>query len=164
MLTDPTLPSHFEAIGQIRAKMLEWYPATFIGYNSISFDEDLLRQAFFQNRHPAYLTNTGGNARADMIRVAHAVHTYSPESISVPINEKGNPSFKLDQLAPANGYNHDQAHEAMADVLATIHMARLARDRTPDIWKEMGRSITAKAVRQHVTGEPVLSLSGRRDR
>jgi len=44
MLTDPNLPSHYEATCQIRAKLLEWSPAVFIGYNSISFDEELLRQ------------------------------------------------------------------------------------------------------------------------
>jgi len=87
MLTDPTLPSQFEAINQIRSKLLAWSPARFIGYNSIAFDEDLLRQAFFQNLHPAYLTNTGGNSRAGIMRVSHAVHTYSPSSISVPIND-----------------------------------------------------------------------------
>lgn len=159
MLVDARLPSHFEAIAQIRAKLLEWSPATFVGYNSIAFDEDLLRQAFFQNLHPAYLTNTNGNSRADIMRVSHAVHSYSPESISVPFNEKGNPSFKLDQLAPANGYNHDQAHEAMADVQATIHMARLARDRAPDVWQAMSRTVTARAVKEQVTGEPAFSLT-----
>ena len=45
MLTDPALPSHYEMIRQIRDKLLAWSPATFIGFNSIAFDEDLLRQA-----------------------------------------------------------------------------------------------------------------------
>src|SRR4029079_1044062 len=44
-LLDPNLPSHYEAICQIRQKLAEWSPACFIGYNSIQFDEDLLRQA-----------------------------------------------------------------------------------------------------------------------
>ena len=46
-LTNPNLSTHYEAIRQIRAKMLEWSPAMFLGYNSISFDEILLRQALF---------------------------------------------------------------------------------------------------------------------
>jgi exodeoxyribonuclease-1 len=45
MLADPNLPSHYEAICLIRAKLIEWSPVVFIGYNSISFDEELLRQA-----------------------------------------------------------------------------------------------------------------------
>ena len=31
MLIDKNLPSHYEAIKQIRAKLLAWSPATFIG-------------------------------------------------------------------------------------------------------------------------------------
>ena len=73
MLTDPSLPSHYDAIQKIQDKLLEWSPAVFIGYNSIAFDEDLLRQGLFQTLHPAYLTNTSGNSRADVLRVAHAV-------------------------------------------------------------------------------------------
>ena len=159
MLSDPNLPSHFDMIRQIRTKLLEWSPATFIGYNSIAFDEDLLRQALFQNLHPAYLTNTNGNSRGDIMRVSHAVHAYSPDNISVPTGDNGRQTFRLERLAPANGYNHDQAHEAMADVEATIHMARLARDRAPDVWQAMKRSVTKNAVKQHVTSEDMLSLT-----
>ena len=43
------------AFWRIRNKLMDWSPATFVGYNSIAFDEDLLRQALFQNLHPAYL-------------------------------------------------------------------------------------------------------------
>jgi exodeoxyribonuclease-1 len=35
-------------------------------------------------------------------------------------NEEGKPIFKLDQLAPANGIKHNDAHDALADVRATI--------------------------------------------
>jgi len=35
----------------------------------------------------------------------------------------------LDTLAPANGFAHENAHDALADVEATIYMARLIRDR-----------------------------------
>jgi exodeoxyribonuclease-1 len=93
------------------------------------------------------------------MRVAHAVHIYSPENISVPINDKGKQTFRLEEIAPANGYNHDQAHEAMADVEATIYMARLARDRAPEVWRAMERSVMKNAVKQQVTSESMLSLT-----
>ena len=48
MLTDSALPSHYEMIRQIRDTLLAWSPATFIGFNSMSFDENLLRQALFR--------------------------------------------------------------------------------------------------------------------
>src|SRR5438045_2536712 len=48
LLTDPSLPSHYEALCMIADKLRSWSPAVFIGYNSLDFDEPLLRQAFFQ--------------------------------------------------------------------------------------------------------------------
>ena len=81
MLTDPMLPTHYEAVREIRQKLMEWSPAVFIGYNSIAFDEELLRQALFQTLHPAYLTNTNGNQRSDAMRIAHAAHIYQPNTI-----------------------------------------------------------------------------------
>ena len=161
MLTDPALPSHYEAIRQIRAKLLEWSPAMFIGFNSLVFDEPLLRQALFQTLHPAYLTNTNGNARSDVMRVAHAVSIYASDSIVVPTDDQGRQTFRLDRLAPANGYRHDEAHEAMADVEAAIYMARLARDRAPVIWQDMNRASTKDAVKAYVAGQSMFSLTER---
>jgi exodeoxyribonuclease I len=160
-LVDPALPSHYEAIRQIRSKLSAWSPAVFIGYNSIDFDESLLRQAFFQTLHPAYLTNTNGNSRADMMRVVHAASVYAPNSIAVPLDEKGRQTFRLDRLAPANGYVHVQAHEALADVAATIHIARLIRDRAPDVWQTMERVSRKDAVIEYVRAERMLSMTER---
>lgn len=160
-LTDPSLPSHYEAITRIRAKLLKWSPAVFIGYNSFGFDEELLRQALFQTLYPAYLTNTNGNARADVLRVAHATSVYAPNAISVPIDDRGRQTFRLERLAPANGYMHDHAHEAMADVLATIHVARLVRERAPDVWQSMDRAARKTAVIERMAAEPMLSLTER---
>jgi len=134
MLTDPDLPSHYEAMRRVSDKLNSWSPATFIGYNTLSFDEPLLRQAFYQTLQPVYLTNTNGNRRADVLRLVQATAVLAPNAIVVPINHKEKPTLKLDALAPANGFAHENAHDALADVEATIHMARLVRDRAPAIW------------------------------
>ena len=159
MLTDSALPSHYEMIRQIRDTLLEWSPATFIGFNSMSFDENLLRQGLFQTLHPPYLTNTNGNARADALRMAHAVSVYTPDAMVVQTNDRGRQVFTLDRLAHANGYNHDDAHEAMADVEATIYMVRLIRDRAPNVWKAMDRATTKNAVKDYVATESLFSLT-----
>jgi exodeoxyribonuclease-1 len=103
MLINPALPSHYEAMRKIHAALAAWSPAIFIGFNSISFDEPLLRQAFYQTLQPIYLTNTGGNARADVLRMVHAASVYAPNTLSVPIGDNGRQIFRLDQLSPANG-------------------------------------------------------------
>ena len=159
MLTDSALPSHYEMIRQVRDTLLAWSPATFIGFNSVSFDENLLRQALFQTLHPAYLTNTNGNARSDALRVAHAASVYTPDVMVVPTDDRGRQVFRLDNLAHANGYNGDDAHEAMADVETTIFMVRLIRDRAPDVWKAMDRATTKNAVKDYVATESLFSLT-----
>ena len=159
ILTDPDLPSHYTMIRQIRDTLLAWSPATFIGFNSMSFDEDLLRQALFQTLHPAYLTNTNRNARSDVLRMAHAASVYAPDAIVVPTDDRGRQVFRLDRLAPANGYDHGDAHEAMADIEATIFVARLIRNRAPDIWNVMDRATTKNAVIANVETEALFTLT-----
>ena len=134
MLIDPCLPSHYGAMRRIADKLNAWSPAIFIGYNTLAFDEPLLRQAFYQNLQPVYLTNTNGNKRADVLRLAQATAVLAPNAITVPINHNERPTLRLDALAPANGFAHENAHDALADVEATIYMARLMRDRAPAVW------------------------------
>lgn len=42
--TDSALPSYLEFAQQIRALIQKWAPATWVGYNTIKFDETFLRQ------------------------------------------------------------------------------------------------------------------------
>ena len=147
-LSDPALPSHFEMAAAIHRKLTEWSPAVFAGYNSLEFDEDLLRQAFYQSLLPPYLTNTNGNSRLDIMRLALAVNEFEPGHLEIPRRPDGETTFKLDRLAPANGFLHPNAHDALADVEATIFLARLMKDKAPWIWDHLIRmGQKAEAVR-----------------
>lgn len=159
MLLDPELPSHYEAMRQVHVKLSDWSPSVFIGYNSISFDENLLRQAFYQTLQPTYLTNTGGNTRADMLRIAHAVAVYAPNAISIPIGDAGQQVFRLDQLSPINGFDHANAHDAMGDVEATIHLAKLIRDRAPEVWDRMMQLSAKQDTANILEREEILCLT-----
>ena len=143
-LSDPETPSHYQMTSAIRQKLLEWSPATFIGYNSISFDEPLLRQAFYQSLYPTYLTNTNGNRRLDALKVVQAASVFAPDALNIPESAKGRQVFKLDQCAPANGFDHANAHDALADVLATVHLCQLVAQRAPEFWQSLLTS-SAKA-------------------
>lgn len=138
-LSDPALPSHFEMAEAVHAKLTAWSPAVFAGYNSLEFDEDLLRQAFYQSLLPVYLTNTDGSSRLDIMKLALAVNAFEPGQISIPLRDDGVPTFKLDRLAPANGFSHPNAHDAMADVEATIFLAKTMKEKAPWIWDHLLR-------------------------
>ncbi|WP_171230674.1 exonuclease domain-containing protein [Ruegeria sp. HKCCA4008] len=156
MLTDPSLPTHYEAMLKIAKTLREWSPAIIVGYNTLAFDEPLLRQAFYQTLQPIYLTNTGGNRRADVLRLAQVAAVLAPNAITVPINHKERPTLRLDMLAPANGFAHENAHDALADVEATIYMARLIRDRAPAVWSALMPLVEKSEVQARVfSGEPL---------
>lgn len=157
-LTDPSLPSHYQMMQAIKAKLEAWSPSIFIGYNSLRFDEKLLRQAFYKTLHRPYLTNSNGNTRSCGLQMLRAVSRLAPDTLRVPQDEKGAPVFKLDQMAPLNGFDHSAAHDAMADVEATIHMCRGVAERTPEYWNNFMRLCTKNAVTDFVFGEEIYVL------
>lgn len=159
LVDDPSLPSHFDMMCTIRDWIAARTPAVFIGYNSMRFDEPFLQRAFWQTLNPPYVTVTGGSARMDVFPLVQAASHLSPDALIIPENEKGRSSFKLDQLAPANGFAHNNAHDALADVEATIHIARLIACQVPDLWftaaAQAPKAVTASVLQP---GLPVLVM------
>ena len=158
-LTDPDLPSHYEMVRAIKAKLDDWSPAIFVGHNSIAFDEHLLRQTLYKTLHPPYLTNTNSNSRSDSLRIMQAVNLFQPGVLNVPTNAKGQPTFKLDALAPANGFGHVTAHDAMGDVEAMIHVCRILAERAASHWSNFVRFAQKAAVLGFAEDEEIFSLT-----
>jgi len=127
--------SHYQMIKQMMEKFNQWKNSVFFGYNSIDFDEEFLRRTLFKNLEYPYITVTNGNERGDLLGLARAAHLYYPNCIKTPISDKNNPVFKLAKLAPMNGIKHDKAHSAMADVLATVEVAKILNKKAPNVWK-----------------------------
>jgi exodeoxyribonuclease-1 len=158
-LFDPSLTSHYEMACRIRDRLVAWSPALFIGYNSLQFDEHLLRQAFYKSLHPPYLTNTNGNSRSDALRMVQAASLFAPDALVFPMDDDGEFVFKLDRVAPLNGFAHNHPHDAIADVEATIFLCRRLMERAPDLWSAFMRFSQKAAVCDHVVAEPAFCLS-----
>ena len=156
-LEDPGLPTWFEFSHQISALIKRWAPATWAGYNSIAFDEEFLRQSFYQNLHPnIYQTQFNHNDRLDLMKVIYAVWDRAPDALEWPLDDRGRLSFKLDRLAPASGFTAHNAHDALGDVEAAIHVATLIRDRAPAVWARCLRNRDKHAVADTLqSGHPV---------
>jgi len=132
------LSSAFEFAQKLQFFTETWAPATWIGFNSINFDENFLRQIFYQNLQPnIFATQYHGNNRHDLMNIVYAVYTQHPTLLKWPENEVGKKVFKLDQLAPANGFDHSDAHDALADVEATIFILSLIRERHESFYDEI---------------------------
>ena len=158
-LTEKTLPTYYQMLCSIKDKLRSWSPAIFVGYNSLGYDEPLLRQAFYQNLLPLYLTNTNGNSRADVLLMVQAVSVLMPELFQIPINDKQKPSFKLDRVAPLNGFAHKNAHDAVADVEATIYLCRIIKEKAPTIWNNFINFSYKQNVNDYALSEQVFSFS-----
>ena len=159
-LTDPALPSHYDMVRSIKAKLDAWSPAIFVGHNSMRFDEHLLRQAFYQTLHPPYLTNTNGNGRMDSLPVLQAAHFLEPGVLTVPASEKGRPTFSLERLALANGFIRDAVHDAMGDTEATLHLCRLVHERAEGVWSNCVRFARKAAVLDYAQPGEVFAFVG----
>ncbi|MET1255000.1 exodeoxyribonuclease I [Aliikangiella maris] len=106
-----------------------------VGYNSIRFDDEVVRFGLYRNFYDAYAREwQDGNSRWDIIDLLRMTQALRPEGIEWPINEMGAPSFKLEILSEANHIQHHNAHDALADVYATIAMAKLVKQKQPRLF------------------------------
>jgi exodeoxyribonuclease-1 len=106
-----------------------------VGYNTIRFDDEFTRYTLYRNFYDPYEREwQGGNSRWDLIDVVRATHDLRPEGINWPKYDNGRSSFRLEALTAANGIGHENAHDALADVHATIAMARLIREHQPRLF------------------------------
>jgi len=126
--------SNFELINKMKDKFQSWSPALFIGYNSIAFDENFLRESLFRNLYDPYLTVTNGNKRTDLLNIIRTNHIINPNIIKIPLNDKNKPSYKLDKIAPINKIDDFNAHDATGDSIATMKLTKIIKDKNPDLW------------------------------
>jgi exodeoxyribonuclease-1 len=128
--------SHYEMIRQFVETLKRWGKATYVGFNSIEFDEEFLRCTLFQTLEYPYITSTNGNTRGDILSLARAANLYYPKTLKNSVNAKGNDVYKLDQMAPLNGIEHGEAaHSAIGDVIATVGIAKLIASKALNVWK-----------------------------
>ena len=137
-LLDPALPTAFEFMQEIGALIDRWSPAIWTGFNSIRFDEEMLRQAFYQNLQPdIFATQFNGNTRFDLLTALYGVWYRQPDLLDWPVDETGRVRFKLDLIAPLNGFAAHNAHDALGDVEATVHIAHQIAQRASALWAEL---------------------------
>ncbi len=106
-----------------------------VGFNNFRFDDEVTRHLFWRNFFDPYSREyANGNSRFDLIDLLRMARALRPDGINWPDRQDGTPSFRLEHLAEANGIDNSRAHDALADVEATIALARLLRARQPRLW------------------------------
>lgn len=160
IVADESLPTDYDFSHRISSLISKWSPSVMAGYNTIAFDEEFLRHSFYHNLHPnIYKTQFDGNSRFDVMNAVTAMSVLRPDILKIPINAKGKPSFKLEDIAPANGFQGHNAHDALGDVRATIFVASFIKNNAPDIWQMMVRNSDKNKVSQLLTeGKPAFVI------
>ena len=95
-----------------------------------------LRQLFYKNLYPIYQTQVMGNGRLDILKLVSVVLELEPNILKYALTDKGKPNKKLESLALLNGFQNHNAHDALGDVRATIFLAKIIKERCPDIWAD----------------------------
>ena len=169
------LPEH-EFAARIEGLLAE--PGTIgVGYNTIRFDDEVTRYMFWRNLIDPYGREWQNDCgRWDLLDVVRMAYALRPEGMTWPTkpderrpDEAGalRPSFKLEDLARANGLLHEAAHDALSDVRATIALARLIKTAQPKLFDfclglhkkdRVAMELGLPAVRQ--TAQPFLHVSG----
>lgn len=161
-LIDPALPGLFEFTQSLTELVSRWSPAIWTGFNSIRFDEEMLRQAFYQNlQAEVFATQFNGNTRFDIMTAVFGVWHRHRDLLDWPVDETGKVRFNLDRLAPLNGFVDHNAHDALGDVEATIHLAKLIARRDPRLWTELLASRDKGYVKARLERFSLLELVGR---
>jgi exodeoxyribonuclease-1 len=105
-----------------------------LGYNSIRFDDEFLRYHLWRNFFDPYeWAWSEGRSRWDLLDVVRMTRALRPEGIEWPVVD-GKPTNSLEKLTVANGISHEAAHDALSDVNALIDVARLIRDKQPQLF------------------------------
>lgn len=162
-------PQQSVAEGLTEAEFLKLFydqvvePGTiFLGFNSIRFDDEFMRFLHYRNFYDAYEWQWCDDcSRWDLLDLVRMTRALRPEGILWPFAPDGKPTNRLEFLTKLNKLDHEQAHDALNDVLATIAVTKLIRDKQPDLFEYLLNMRHKNKVKELVEkAEPFIYTSG----
>lgn len=140
-----------------------------IGYNTLGFDNEVCRFLFWRNFQDPYSHQwMNGCGIWDLYPVIVAYWALRGDGIvwpdwkdvttRQPEEERSGVCFRLEELAKANGILHDHAHDALSDVLATVGLARLLKEKAPKFWRWALENRTKAKVIEALGQGPVVCV------
>lgn len=137
-----------------------------IGFNNIRFDDEFIRAFFWRNfRDPYEWCWKNGCSRWDMLDVVRMTRALRPEGIVWPVVD-GKATNRLELLTKENGIDHFKAHDALSDVEALIAVAKLIKEKQPQLYSYLFDMRDKKKVQSLVNlddKKPFVYTSGRYD-
>ncbi len=138
-----------------------------VGFNNVRFDDEFIRHLFWRNFHDPYEWSwKDGRSRWDLLDVVRLTRALRPEGINWPVDDKGVPTNRLELITKENGISHDNAHDALSDVVALIDVAKLIKAKQPQLFEYLLKMRDKKEVQRLVNlddRKPFVYTSGRYD-
>ncbi len=107
-----------------------------------------MRHLFFRNYYDAYGWQwEDGCSRFDILDLSRATRALSPDGINWPVDAEGKPTNRLELLSAENSLAHEDAHDALSDVNATIAVAKMIKDLRPRLFGHYLRVSNKREVR-----------------
>jgi len=163
-------PQQTLADGLTEAEFLKFFydevvtpDTTFLGFNSVRFDDEFMRYLHYRNFYDPYEWQWTNNcSRWDVLDLVRMTRALRPGGIEWPFKEDGKPTNRLELLTKLNGLEHSHAHDALSDVYATINVAKLIKDKQPELFAYLFGCRNKKKVTELVAaGQPFVYTSGK---
>ncbi len=135
----------------------------FVGYNTVRFDDEFMRFLHYRNFYDPYQWQwKDGRGRWDLLDVVRMTRALRPDGIEWPFAPDGKPTVRLEFMTKVNKLSHDNAHDALADVNATIAVAQLIRNKQPKLFDYLLSMRDKKSVADLVLStNPFVYTSGK---
>lgn len=165
-------PQKTRAEGLTEAEFLKIFHAEvatpetiFCGFNTVRFDDEFMRFLNYRNFYDAYEWQwKDGRSRWDLLDVVRMTRALRPDGIKWPFDAEGKPANRLELLASINKLSHDNAHDALSDVGATIALARLVKAKQPKLFEYLLKLRDKKEIARVVSAnQPFVYTSGKYD-
>jgi exodeoxyribonuclease-1 len=136
-----------------------------VGFNNIRFDDEFIRHILWRNFYDPYEWSwKDGRARWDFLDVVRMTRALRPDGITWPLTEEGRSTNRLELLTKCNGIEHENAHDALADVDALVAVAGLIKTHQPQLFEYLFSMKDKRAVQELVNldnKQPFVYTSGR---
>ena len=136
---------------------------TFVGYNSVRFDDEFIRYTNYRNFFEPYEWHyKDGRKRWDLLDVVRMSRALRPEGINWSVDKDKLPINRLTDITSANGIDHKQAHDALGDVTALIEVGRLIKTKQPKLFDYLYKVMTSKTEIEALlkANQPVIYTFG----
>ena len=143
-----------------------------LGFNSVRFDDEFMRHLFWRNFYDPYEWQwKDDRSRWDILDVVRMTRALRPEGINWPVQQKEVKgemvevkTNRLELITKLNHIEHEHAHDALADVYATVAVAKLIKEKQPELFNYLLKMRDKKQVSRLVNLEnpvPFVYTSGR---